>query len=1049
MTMTEFGVRPTPTRTLHRRAILCAIVVASLVAWALVPLSAAKAEDTVPFSITIRHISCIDPCDAEGLEAAGEGTPDFYAKVFINGEKMPAGSDKDDPSTPTIDDDDSIDPVWTVATNIPASVVNVPVTIQVWDDDGSSGPDLGDASPRDGDRNLDISVIRQFNTWVDPTADGTGDGIESPQSCSSGNGEDGWPAVKVCFDIGGDTDGDGLLDSWERNGYDDNGDGNVDVNLPAMGANPECKDLYLELDEANNLPANQQLTRADIRAMKAAFAAAPPTAGTRAGEREGGGGEGGSEDTFGRSAPPDRPGCRGINLHVDTGGLVDETAVRGQAPGTCADGIDNGTDGTRDGEDTDCTKILKDDGIEAHLDSSAEDPATANCTGSADPTCLVGDPEFASGGLGGGGAINDPMSCKLDDNFYRAKNGGGFNPVRKNIFRYAIRANQRAGCEKPTGGQGELGGNDFISFNRGGGTLMHELGHTLNLFHGGINHAHCKPNFVSVMNYNLQYGIPRVTGGTILDYSPPRIALNGDSRGVAPLPMLDEDELSENTILDPSDTANQFAFTNEGGTSVRASLSQNPNWNGDADPPLEAVVEDVNIDDDGTDGTPEACDNDSDDELRGADDWSYVSLAFHGFGEKADAAVRPETDDVPTSEDLERMWRSLNTTDLAVTQSDAPDPVAAGTDLVYTVTVQNRGLNPADSVQVVDTLPADVTFKSSNAGCRPDGQTLTCNLGHLAAAGSRTFTITVGVPADLVYRNGGPKVITNTVRVENLAGPDADPANNTAAATTKVIAVADVRVTAAESTSPLEVLIGEPATASLEVTTDNLGPSTPIDAVLTATATGGAGVTVTPASWTSAQNALAVGSPRKVTFAARLECTSPGVKTVDLTAELALKNADDVDPDLANNRRSASFRIDCVVPIAINVRPGGFPNSINLNTDATVAALTTRAGEYGLPLDFDATSIDVSRTYWGLRNRLFNVATPAGAQEVHGIGHPERSYELDERTRDADTDLILHFKPSESGLTLSSTQACLKGKYQAPDGNVYSFLGCDSVRVVN
>ena len=85
-------------------------------------------------------------------------------------------------------------PVWTVAANIPASVVNVPVTIQVWEDDGSSGDDLGDASPRDGDRNLDISVIRQFNTWVDPKADGTGDGIASPQSCSSGNGEDGWPA---------------------------------------------------------------------------------------------------------------------------------------------------------------------------------------------------------------------------------------------------------------------------------------------------------------------------------------------------------------------------------------------------------------------------------------------------------------------------------------------------------------------------------------------------------------------------------------------------------------------------------------------------------------------------------------------------------------------------------------------------------------------------------------------------------------------------------------------------------------------------------------
>src|SRR6266508_4541317 len=116
-------------RTSHRRVLLCAAVTASLTGWVVPPLAPASAEDTVPFSITIRHISCIDPCDAEGLEAAGESTPDFYAKVFINGVKQPVGSDADDPSTPTIEDDDSIDPVWTVSTQIPASVVNVPVTI--------------------------------------------------------------------------------------------------------------------------------------------------------------------------------------------------------------------------------------------------------------------------------------------------------------------------------------------------------------------------------------------------------------------------------------------------------------------------------------------------------------------------------------------------------------------------------------------------------------------------------------------------------------------------------------------------------------------------------------------------------------------------------------------------------------------------------------------------------------------------------------------------------------------------------------------------------
>jgi hypothetical protein len=45
-----------------------------------------------------------------------------------------------------------------------------------------------------------------------------------------------------------DTDGDSLPDAWETNGYDANGDGVVDVDLPAMGANPNKKDLFVEMD---------------------------------------------------------------------------------------------------------------------------------------------------------------------------------------------------------------------------------------------------------------------------------------------------------------------------------------------------------------------------------------------------------------------------------------------------------------------------------------------------------------------------------------------------------------------------------------------------------------------------------------------------------------------------------------------------------------------------------------------------------------------------------------------------------------------------------
>ncbi|TNM37807.1 hypothetical protein FHP29_18385 [Nocardioides albidus] len=70
-----------------------------------------------------------------------------------------------------------------------------------------------------------------------------------------------------------DTDGDGLLDTWETSGYDANADGVVDVDLPAMGASPLHKDLFVETDWMPGLrPAVTVLDR-----IVSVFAAAPVT----------------------------------------------------------------------------------------------------------------------------------------------------------------------------------------------------------------------------------------------------------------------------------------------------------------------------------------------------------------------------------------------------------------------------------------------------------------------------------------------------------------------------------------------------------------------------------------------------------------------------------------------------------------------------------------------------------------------------------------------------------------------------------------------------
>jgi hypothetical protein len=45
-----------------------------------------------------------------------------------------------------------------------------------------------------------------------------------------------------------DSDGDNLPDTWETVGYDAEGDGVIDINLPALGASPQRRDLFVELD---------------------------------------------------------------------------------------------------------------------------------------------------------------------------------------------------------------------------------------------------------------------------------------------------------------------------------------------------------------------------------------------------------------------------------------------------------------------------------------------------------------------------------------------------------------------------------------------------------------------------------------------------------------------------------------------------------------------------------------------------------------------------------------------------------------------------------
>ena len=90
--------------------------------------------------------------------------------------------------------------------------------------------------------------------------------------------------------------------------------------------------------------------------------------------------------------------------------------------------------------------------------------------------------------------------------------------------------------------------------------MFHELGHTLNLRHGGFENLNNKPNYVSMMNYNYGLSIPQLSGDSgLIDFSPPRCATVRAAAARFPAD-LDETQLDETMVLDANDSKNMFQF---------------------------------------------------------------------------------------------------------------------------------------------------------------------------------------------------------------------------------------------------------------------------------------------------------------------------------------------------------------------------------------------------------------------------------------------------------------------------------------------------------
>ena len=161
--------------------------------------------------------------------------------------------------------------------------------------------------------------------------------------------------------------------------------------------------------------------------------------------------------------------------------------------------------------------------------------------------------------------------------------------------------------------------------------------------------------------------------------------------------------------------------------------------------------------------------------------------------------------------------------DLSISKTASPNPVIAGEQLLYYISVTNNGPGIASNVLVTDTLPVYVTHTANTGNCTSmTFGTLTCSRDSLAPGETWSFSILTTVHADAVSNNGGVVVLINKAIVGSDQ-IDSNPFNNNAMTLTYVNELADVRVT--KDCKP-DVPVPTGGNAYCRIWVRNLGPST-------------------------------------------------------------------------------------------------------------------------------------------------------------------------------------------------------------------------------
>ena len=163
--------------------------------------------------------------------------------------------------------------------------------------------------------------------------------------------------------------------------------------------------------------------------------------------------------------------------------------------------------------------------------------------------------------------------------------------------------------------------------------------------------------------------------------------------------------------------------------------------------------------------------------------------------------------------------------------------------------------------------------------------------------------------------------------------------------------------------------------------------------------------------------------PVTVSYSTTIYGLGPGEHEISVTAYASDAGGDGSITD--------SKTITVVQEAAIDIKPGSYPNSINLKKQKGVIPVAILGSA-----TFDVTTVDVTTLSFG----------PGGASPAHDLTDPAvYADHLQDVNGDGLIDLVSHYVSSESGIVSGDTSACLSGEY----GGGLPFTGCDSVRTLH